>query len=100
MGEDHRNDSQLLTLEKVQNITIGLVIAVKSLNSFENHNILSWIRKGRKVTELIEDQFALYDKLSIYLQNNVFTDMVFKNGNKYWMKLNMFFLKKNIKGGQ
>merc|ERR1711915_881571 len=43
----------------------------KSLNLFENHIILNWIRKGRKLTSLIEEQFDLYNKLFIYLLNNI-----------------------------
>ncbi|CAL4072345.1 unnamed protein product [Meganyctiphanes norvegica] len=65
------NDSDSFQLEKVTNVTIGLVLAAKSLKIFDSNIILNWIRKGRKLTPLIEKQFALYDTLSIYLQNNV-----------------------------
>ncbi|CAL4143645.1 unnamed protein product, partial [Meganyctiphanes norvegica] len=65
------NDSDSVQLEKVTNVTIGLVLAAKSIKIFDNHIILNWIRKGRKLTALIEEQFALYDTLSSYLQKNV-----------------------------
>merc|ERR1711915_380311 len=36
-----------------------------------NDAILKWIRAGRKMTPLIEEQFYMYEQLADYLQNSV-----------------------------
>ncbi|CAL4249503.1 unnamed protein product [Meganyctiphanes norvegica] len=58
-------------LIKVTNIKIGQVLAAIALDSFSNDVILKWIRVGRKITPLIEEQFYMYEQLALYLQNSV-----------------------------
>ncbi|CAL4185275.1 unnamed protein product, partial [Meganyctiphanes norvegica] len=59
------------SLVKVTNISIGLVLAAFALDEFPDQEVIKWIRKGRKLTDILSEQFNLYKNLSKYLMNDV-----------------------------
>ncbi|CAL4159484.1 unnamed protein product, partial [Meganyctiphanes norvegica] len=64
------NDDQK-TLVKVPYLTVGLVLAAKTLGTFSDSDIVKWIRKGRKVTPTVTEQLMKYNELADYLMNEV-----------------------------
>merc|ERR1711872_832237 len=43
--------------------------AAFALDEFSDQEVLKWIRKGRKLTDSLSDQFMLYRNLAKYLMN-------------------------------
>ena len=58
-------------LDKVLNISIGLVLAAMAVGSFSDTEILKWVHKGKKMTPLIQEQYDMFRELAGYLINCV-----------------------------
>merc|ERR1739838_840942 len=57
-----------MSLCKVSDVTIGLVVAAKGTKSFPDSVIVKWIKPGSKINQRIERQFSMFDQLVQYLK--------------------------------